>query len=83
MTPIEHIGTIEITDDDVKDFIPDGAVHLWIVERGEYIGTICGEKDNEHNRCSGGIFPWGTDVSECPDCGAPVCNYCRLLNVKK
>lgn len=75
MSVVEEIGTINIEEIDVSEFISDEVVHLWSTNNLAPI-AICGAKDAKHD-CP--TFFLNHDISKCPTCGAPVCTFCRLL----
>lgn len=67
-------GTINLEEIDASEFLPNKVVHLWDVNTKL---VLCGAKwDNDHH-CQARLV-W-TDIAECPDCGIPVCSYCRFL----
>ena len=76
---IEHIDLIEVTDEDIKEFIPDKVLHL--VQTRTWVNdgiAICGAKQGTHECPGAGQKHLGGPV--CDGCGMPICSFCLLLN---
>lgn len=74
-----NIGTIEITEEDVKNFLPDKVVHITQRSTGR---IYCGAQGPK--TCCNSSFVVDPNVHTCCIyCGTPLCSFCLLLCEEK
>ena len=78
MSTLLDIDTIEITDEDVKEFLPDKITHIAIYPNDTKM--YCGETQI-HPCCAGDPYmvTKANKITSCIYCGTPICSYCLLL----